>query len=163
MDNAKERQKEENLTSLLEENPSDDEMESTPEDPWRRQLNLTNKSVWMPQFRKNSWLGVVLDLEERIALRELSEAPNLIIKPSDKGGNIVLLSKQNYEDEILRQLFDESTYARLVTNSFPMVIDSLSYKLLLAFEASLLTKNNVIIQVWLNSMFPLYIYHPQNS
>lgn len=31
---------------------------------------------------------------ERSALRELSEAPNLIIKPSDKGGNVVL-SKKN--------------------------------------------------------------------
>lgn len=135
-------------------------MESPVEDPWRRQAHLTIRPVKMRPFRRNRCLGVFLDLveedlnkvrwdgtlgynlspEERNALRELSEAPNLIIQPSDKGGNVVLLSEKYYEDEILRQLSDQSTYVRLKTNLFPLVIGSLNHKLLLAFKAFLLTR-----------------------
>lgn len=72
----------------------------------------------MPPFPKNGWLGVFLDLaqddltkvnwqrgrkdnldpEQHQALRELKEAPNLVIKKSDKGGNVVLLSTEYNEN-----------------------------------------------------------------
>lgn len=67
----------------------------------------------MPTLSKHKWFKVFLDLvqrdlskvnwnwvgpnnltsEERKALRELEEAPNLVIKKSDKGGNVVLMSE----------------------------------------------------------------------
>lgn len=59
------------------------------------------KSTKMPSFPKNRWLGVFqddltkvnwqrgrkdnLEPEQHQALRELKEAPNLVIKKSDKG------------------------------------------------------------------------------
>lgn len=72
----------------------------------------------MTPFQKNKWLGVFSDLvqevllhlnwtvlkydnlsqEERLALRKLKEAPKLMIKKSDIGGNVVLLSKENHEN-----------------------------------------------------------------
>lgn len=65
----------------------------------------------MPQFRKNKWLSLFLEMvqmdlksikwdghlkdslsrEERKAIKELREARGLIIKRSDMGVNVVLL------------------------------------------------------------------------
>lgn len=43
--------------------------------------------------------------DERVALNELSESPNLVTgKSSNKGGNVVLFSEQDYEQEIMRKL-----------------------------------------------------------
>lgn len=97
------------LSSLLEEN----EREEAEHDPYKRQAGLNIKSTKMPPLNKNRWLCLFLDmiqtdlsrvnwkfknknednlsLAERKAIRELSEAPQLVIKRSDKGGNVVLL------------------------------------------------------------------------
>lgn len=52
----------------------------------------------------NRILGDNLTKEQRIALRQLKEMKEVIIKPSDKGGNVVLWSTQAYEREAFRQL-----------------------------------------------------------
>lgn len=89
----------------------------------------------MPPLSKHKWLKLFQDLvqqdlckvnwnwvgpnnlteAERRALCELEEAPNLVIKKSDKRGNVVLLSETLYENESLRLLGDESTYKQLET------------------------------------------------
>lgn len=43
----------------------------------------------------------------------MEDSPNLVIKKSDKGGNVVLLSEKLYEEETLRLLGDNSTYKKL--------------------------------------------------
>lgn len=58
--------------------------------------------------------------EERRVLKELEEAPNIIWKGSDKGGNIVPLHN---EMEVMHQLSDRSTYRRLTLNPFPAIVD----------------------------------------
>lgn len=80
-------------------NSSSETVEEIPvHDPWRRQAHLNIRSTKMPPFRNNRWLGIFLDLvqedlnritcdkitndnllpDERVALKELSEAPNLL-------------------------------------------------------------------------------------
>uniref|UniRef100_A0A8C5PLH9 Uncharacterized protein n=1 Tax=Leptobrachium leishanense TaxID=445787 RepID=A0A8C5PLH9_9ANUR len=54
-----------------------------------------------------------LTKEERMALKDLQKDPNIIIKPADKGGGIVIWSKESYKEEALRLLDDNSTYTKL--------------------------------------------------
>lgn len=114
----------------------------------------------MPTLSKHKWLQLFLDqvkqdlglvnwswigpnnltYAERKALRELEEAPNLVIKKSDKGANVVLLSEKLYEEETLRLLGDNSTYEQLTQSPFPTLINTLNNKLKLGMESGLLTK-----------------------
>ena len=50
---------------------------------------------------------------ERKALNELRSNPDIIVKPADKGGAIVVWSKDLYVAEAKRQLTDTTTYAPL--------------------------------------------------
>lgn len=81
-----------------------------------------------------------LTKEERKALRELEEAPGIIIKGSDKGGNLVLLTEDQYEGEALRLLGDKSTYCKLDSNPFPDIVNALNYLLSLGLEEKLITR-----------------------
>lgn len=54
-----------------------------------------------------------LTLDERNALKELSNDVNIVVKPADKGGGVVVLDKTDYEAEIFRQLNDASSYITL--------------------------------------------------
>lgn len=60
-----------------------------------------------------------------------------------KGGNVVLLSEQDYEQEIIRQLGDQLTYLKVMSNPFPWIVSSLNFKLQLAFKAQLLTRKEL--------------------
>lgn len=48
---------------------------------------------------KKNHTGDNLSCDERKALRELRNADKIVIKQSDKGGNVVLLSLDLYEKE----------------------------------------------------------------
>uniref|UniRef100_A0A8C5QRW3 Reverse transcriptase domain-containing protein n=1 Tax=Leptobrachium leishanense TaxID=445787 RepID=A0A8C5QRW3_9ANUR len=54
-----------------------------------------------------------LSKEERMAIKNLQKDPNIIIKPADKGGGIVIWSKKSYQEEALLILNDHSTYTKL--------------------------------------------------
>ena len=54
-----------------------------------------------------------ISLDERKALNELKSETNLIIKPADKGGGIVLQNRDDYTSEILQQLNNTEHYIRL--------------------------------------------------
>lgn len=47
---------------LEEAGPSSEDDESTDTTLWRRNPNLNIRSTSMPQFQKNKWLGVFMDL-----------------------------------------------------------------------------------------------------
>ncbi|CAJ0966876.1 unnamed protein product [Ranitomeya imitator] len=57
-----------------------------------------------------------LTRRQRKAIKELKSLDNIVIKPSDKGGNIVLWPSPMYEKEAFRQLKDSSCYKRLTFN-----------------------------------------------
>lgn len=50
---------------------------------------------------------------ERLALRTLRNDDTIIIKPADKGGAVVIMDKQLYQREALRQLYNENYYRRI--------------------------------------------------
>lgn len=117
----------------------------------------------MPSLGKNKWLSMFLEMvqadlgeipwkqlgqdnltpTERQALRELKEAKQVIIKRSDKGGNIVLMDDEDYEKEAKRLLGDTNTYLKIDHDPFPRVVRELNSKLDDAVEAGLLTKKRV--------------------
>lgn len=46
----------------------------------------------------------------------LTKRKDIVIRPADKGGGVVIQSKEQYQKEIDRQLHDESTYVKLLGN-----------------------------------------------
>ncbi|CAH2313871.1 Hypothetical predicted protein [Pelobates cultripes] len=66
---------------------------------------------------------------ERQALQELCSASEVIIKSSDKGGNIVLMQRDQYINMCMQHLTDESAYQILKadpTKKFLMELQSLA-------------------------------------
>ncbi|XP_073429861.1 uncharacterized protein [Dendrobates tinctorius] len=53
---------------------------------------------------------------EKQAISSLRDNPNIIIKPADKGGAIVVMNKNQYVTEIQRQLSDTNTYRKVHTD-----------------------------------------------
>ncbi|CAH2222024.1 Hypothetical predicted protein [Pelobates cultripes] len=51
--------------------------------------------------------------DEHAALKDLIQDPTIIIRPADKGGAIVIQTYEDYRKEIMRQLYDTSTYLKL--------------------------------------------------
>lgn len=45
--------------------------------------------------------------KERQTLMELSKRPNIIWKPADEGGGLVLMDKSDYVSEVKSQLLDD--------------------------------------------------------
>jgi len=63
---------------------------------------------------------------ERMALRELSQLPNTIIKPADKGGSIVLWPEHLYLIEAQRQLSNTNHYSPINHNPIPALVLNIS-------------------------------------
>ncbi|KAM4043149.1 uncharacterized protein ACNLHF_013530 isoform 1-T1 [Anomaloglossus baeobatrachus] len=57
-----------------------------------------------------------LTREERSRLYELKHLSNVVLKPADKGGNIVIWPSDMYEKEAFRQLSDSACYKKLTYN-----------------------------------------------
>lgn len=49
-------------------------------------------------------------------IQTLTKRKDIVIRPADKGGEVVIHSKEQYMKEIDRQLLDESTYVKLLGN-----------------------------------------------
>ena len=66
--------------------------------------------------------------EERLALRELLNQENIIIKPADKGAAVVILNSSDYKTEALRQLSNTIYYKKIdqdLTKDFTREINSI--------------------------------------
>jgi hypothetical protein len=92
---------------------------------------ITMGTGWTPPIRNNlldSFTAQFLDKalrenkkkhkdnltrDQRTALQELRELDNVIIKPADKGGAVVLWDRELYIAEVYRQLNDTKTYTVL--------------------------------------------------
>ncbi|XP_053571770.1 E3 ubiquitin-protein ligase MARCHF6 [Bombina bombina] len=57
-----------------------------------------------------------LTASEKNALKSLSDNETILIRPSDKGGNVVVLNKKDYIVEARRQLDDKEVYSKLQNN-----------------------------------------------
>ncbi|XP_077113081.1 uncharacterized protein LOC143768273 [Ranitomeya variabilis] len=81
-----------------------------------------------------------LTAQQRIALNELKNMRDVVVKPADKGGNIVVWPQHMYEKEAYRQLRDKKTYLRLDRN--PLVAYSAELQIILqeAFDNGVIPK-----------------------
>ncbi|KAM4043956.1 uncharacterized protein ACNLHF_014260 isoform 1-T2 [Anomaloglossus baeobatrachus] len=81
-----------------------------------------------------------LTYKQRKALTELQGYSDIVIKPADKGGNIVIMSVEKYEREVTRQLREKATYMRLPSNPLEKYISELAVILDRALEIGLIDK-----------------------
>ncbi|VDI08116.1 Hypothetical predicted protein, partial [Mytilus galloprovincialis] len=63
-----------------------------------------------------------VDKTDLKAIQELKNNPNLIIKPADKGGAIVILNKKDYLQEAERQLSDKKFYKPIPKDINPKIV-----------------------------------------
>ena len=95
--------------------------------------NLRNNSVFNPQVHDNHFINVFkklvlqdLDTLEvkkasnpihiKNGIQSLTKRSDIVIRPADKGGGVVVQSKTQYQMEINRQLQDKDTYTKLLSN-----------------------------------------------
>ena len=71
------------------------------------ELQFNTRPEYKPSRRDN------LTREERLALKDLTENTNIIIKPADKGSAVVIMNRIDYLKEGFRQLTDTKYYTRL--------------------------------------------------
>ncbi|CAH2283505.1 Hypothetical predicted protein [Pelobates cultripes] len=79
-----------------------------------------------------------LTINERKAVKELKSLDNVIIKPADKGGNIVLLNRDMYIDMCMAHLSDVSNYSVLPSDPTEMYIKDFEALLTIALEQKII-------------------------
>ncbi|XP_053547165.1 NXPE family member 1-like [Bombina bombina] len=87
---------------------------------WIYNLNSLQPSV-SEQFAQIQNTGIIndnLSQGERKALNELMFHKELVIKPADKGGNVVILDQNYYISEAIRQLSDNDQYTSVTYDDF---------------------------------------------
>ncbi|KAM4012917.1 LOW QUALITY PROTEIN: bactericidal permeability-increasing protein-like [Anomaloglossus baeobatrachus] len=82
-----------------------------------------------------------LTFEERRVLENLSQNKNLILKPSDKGGNLVILSHDIYKKMCTDLLSDKKTYVILPNDPTRIFKKDLDVILKHALDNKLISKN----------------------
>lgn len=86
---------------------------------------------------------------EKKALEELASCPDIIIKPADKGGAIVILDKTDYVNEANKQL-SVSTFYKALPND-----PTQDYKQIVKDKLAELVKNKTINETTARSLIPL--------
>ena len=71
------------------------------------ELQFNTRPEFKPSKKDN------LSPKERLALKELTENTNIIIKPADKGSAVVVMNRIDYLKEGFKQLSDNKYYTRL--------------------------------------------------
>lgn len=79
--------------------------------------------------------------EQRMALKELNSDPTVIIKSADKGGAVVVMSSEDYDAEIRRQLGNATFYERLRSNPTDKYKKEIQTVLTSLLDSGEITKN----------------------
>lgn len=102
------------------------------EDPFVHS-SLKNNSVFNPKKGSNQYIEVFRNMvqdEVRLietskqqnnqkiweGIKKLEENKQIVVRPADKGGGLVILTKENYNKELQRLLRDTTTYKLLKSN-----------------------------------------------
>ncbi|CAH2223725.1 Hypothetical predicted protein [Pelobates cultripes] len=93
---------------------------------------MTTNDVTKMHFERPS--NNNLTINERKALKELKSLDNVIIKPADKGGKIVLLNRDMYIDMCMAHLSDASNYSVLPSDPTEIYIKEFEALLITALE-----------------------------
>ena len=132
---------------------------------FEKHLNIMfrNKSKWTPAANADVFLDAFIEAvkqdfynlkyqcykqnpnknitaEEAIALTHLKNNENIIIKKADKGAAVVIMSRDDYIKEGIRQLSDANFYVKLDHDPTPNHIDEIHNTLLKALQRDEITK-----------------------
>lgn len=97
----------------------------------------------------------------KMGLKSLCDRKDLVVRPADKGGGIVMMDKSDYVTEMYRILEDHDTYKELPsnpTNQFKKDLDKLVTK---GFEAQILNKREKAYLVPTAPRIPTIYYLPK--
>lgn len=119
--------------------------------------NLANKSVFNPPKNDHKHVEVfknmvISDLEKmkvrkvgdpaylKKGIRALEKNKNVVIRPADKGGGLVIMSKSYYQEEMDRLLSDRKTYQVLTKDPISQFKDKLEVLISLGKTRGVLNK-----------------------
>ena len=63
--------------------------------------------------------------EEWKALHELEKIRNIVIKPADKGGGIVVINRTDYDNKVRALFYNKNHYALTDSNPLPKLINDI--------------------------------------
>lgn len=81
-----------------------------------------------------------LTANQRIALSSLQQNKNIIIKPSDKGGNLVVMDVNQYEHMVLALLQNREWYRKVSPSHVKLTINRYQHLIGTAYHKGLITK-----------------------
>lgn len=96
-------------------------------------------------------------------MNKLKKDESVILKKANKGGATVLMDKQQYMDEAIKQLADETVYKKLKndpTNQFKKEIDSFLQE---AYEEVIITSEEKLALTSKNPQSPETLFNSENS
>lgn len=104
-------------------------------------------------LKKEQWSVVPSNLTQKQsrAVIKLQKNPDLIIKQSDKGGNLVLMTHQQYQTMCLKVLLNATWYSPISFFSIQTIIDELRKLVVEAFWEGLIDED---ILKFINTQMP---------
>lgn len=97
----------------------------------------------------------------RRGLETLKNRTNIVIRPADKGGGIVVLSLDQYKGEMNRLLEVSDTYRLLTSNPSKSVREELERIIRYGIDNQLLSKNEAEYLIPTVSKIPVIYYLPK--
>lgn len=95
----------------------------------------------MSQIDYRDHIPNILSYKERIALQELGKREDMIVKPADKGGLVVVMDPPLYEDEVTCQLYNQTIYRKVANDPTWGVRKQLENILKLALKEGIITRD----------------------
>lgn len=136
-------------------NPSPPPILSTPKNYKPRSTTFPalqgNPNVWAftqqvtNKIRKTKWKGLTqsnLTLAQKEALRSLQQETRVTIKPSDKGGNLVVMDNSQYESMVMKLLQNFEWYRKIPESHVNYTITKYTQLLGSAYHQGLINKKN---------------------
>ena len=99
--------------------------------------------------------------QECLALKSLTLNQDIVIKPADKGGAIVVLNTTDYINEGLRQLINKTFYRKLGRNPIPKISADINSFLNFIKERKLLTATHLQFLTVKNPRTPIFYMLPK--
>ncbi|XP_053576073.1 uncharacterized protein LOC128665863 [Bombina bombina] len=122
---------------------------------------VQNVSQELTQVQTTKIVNDNLTKSERRALKELINHQELVIKPADKGGNVVIHSQEYYIKEAMRQLLDETQYAKSSFEEFHKSHNELLFLLNEARRNNLITSQEFVFLYNHKPKTPVFYWIPK--
>ncbi|CAH2329728.1 Hypothetical predicted protein, partial [Pelobates cultripes] len=98
---------------------------------------------------------------EKTAMKQLQEDKDIVIKPADKGGGLVIQSSAMYIKEAYRQLNDTDVYEKLSNDPTPDIQQKLNTFLQKGLEENILKKKEFDYIFIKNPQIPVIYFLPK--